>query len=69
MKLRSEIPPKLLRIFRTEVPEANPDVFEPIAEIAESRMISTTFCHSPGGWGHVSPGPWGQVTGIEDLAI
>ena len=24
-------------------------------------------CHSPGGWGHVSPGPWGQVTGIEDL--
>ena len=22
-------------------------------------------CHSPGGWGHVSPGPWGQVTGIE----
>jgi hypothetical protein len=26
-----------------------------------------TRCHSPGGWGHVSPGPWGQVTGIEDL--
>src|SRR5205814_1449182 len=22
------------------------------------------LCHSPGGWGHVSPGPWGQVTGI-----
>src|ERR1051326_4572886 len=26
-------------------------------------------CHSPGGWGHRSPGSWGQVTGIEDRPI
>src|SRR4051794_8278000 len=28
-----------------------------------------SWCHPPGSWGHVSPGPWGQVTGIEDRRI
>ena len=38
-------------------------------DLAVTIGIPILPCHSPGGWGHVSPGPWGQVTGIEDLAI
>ncbi|HXJ21754.1 MAG TPA: hypothetical protein VMT03_16135, partial [Polyangia bacterium] len=45
-----------------------------VAPFASKRPQDVTsaeieHCHSPGGWGHVSPGPWGQVTGIEGPGI